>query len=124
MRWQILSQIDFNADDPTSGCRGCRFARICRGGCPAEAVANDWRHKSRFCLMYRETYSFIEKRLSGMMPHVRTVPDWTTNDEARMMQLVRQAQPDVSPFNAMSPQWSRRPSTWRGEALRQKGRED
>jgi uncharacterized protein len=111
-RQDILRQI------PTEdgGCKGCRYVRVCAGGCPAEGEGGDWRNKSRFCKMYFDTYAFLERRLRGLLPNLTTVPDWTTNDEADLMASINNRRPLVSPINPMRPEWSRRPSTFSNQA--------
>ncbi|MBI4616450.1 MAG: radical SAM protein [Planctomycetes bacterium] len=56
-------------------CNGCRYWKVCQGGCPMEAPEGDWRRKTRFCQAILEIYSHIEKRLKDLMPHVRLVAD-------------------------------------------------
>jgi len=56
-------------------CKDCRYWTICHGGCPAEALDDDWRRKSRFCEAYMATYDHIDMRLHRMFPNVITVLD-------------------------------------------------
>jgi uncharacterized protein len=112
LRQQILSQVAVE----DGGCRGCRYQRVCAGGCPGEAFDDDWRNKSRFCEMYYRTYQFIEGRLLGLMPNFAPLPDWRTDNEAWLMQHVMNRTPPVSPINPMNPQWSQKPSTYEQSA--------
>lgn len=116
MRGQILRQIPM--DD--GGCGGCPFWRVCMGGCPAEAVDGDWRNRSRFCLMYQQTYEFLIDRLRGMLPNFVPVTEWTTNDEAGMMQRIGNRQHELIGINCLNPSWSANASTYRQDARYQK----
>lgn len=116
MRGQILKQIPM-AD---GGCGGCRYWRVCTGGCPAEAVNSDWRNKSRFCQMYIDTYEFLEHKLKGLIPNFTPVPDWTTNDEAEMIRRIECRQHELTAINPLRPEWSRRASTFAQDAKQPK----
>jgi uncharacterized protein len=60
-RSEALRQID---------CAGCEFWDICHGGCPGEAVDDDWRNKSRFCSAYKGLFGFVQRKIEGLMPSV------------------------------------------------------
>jgi uncharacterized protein len=76
-RYEILKSIP----KEEGGCGGCRYWRICFGHCPSEAKDGDWRNKSRYCDVYYSQYEFIENRLKGMLPNLKTVPDFPCDDE-------------------------------------------
>jgi len=63
-RQEILQSISFT----DGGCGGCKWWKYCHGACPAEAVAGDWRNKSKFCQMYIDTYERISDRIRGIQP--------------------------------------------------------
>lgn len=102
------------------GCGGCRYWRVCHGGCPAEGVDGDWRNRTRFCQMYYGTYGFIERRLQGILPNWTPVPDWTTNNEEGMARGISQRKPLTSAVNPLDPAWSVSPSTWTKKARTRK----
>jgi len=56
-------------------CKDCDYWKICRGGCPAEAIDDDWRRKSRFCDGYKIIYDHIDTRLHRMFPNIITMLD-------------------------------------------------
>lgn len=116
MRSQILQQVPTDQN----GCKGCKHWRVCKGGCPAEGVDGDWRNRSRFCQMYYQTYDFLIDKMRGMIPNFTPVQDWTTNDEASLMQSTSSRRPLVSPINPMDQNWSQTPSSWRNDARNQK----
>lgn len=103
-----------------AGCGGCRYWRVCTGGCPAEAVDGDWRNKTRFCGMTWQTYAYIEKRMQGLLPNWTPVPDWTTNDEADLAASIQRREPKVNAINPADPRWSVRPSTFETSARKTK----
>jgi len=53
-RAYILSQTD---------CKGCKYFQYCGGGCPANALNQDWRNKTKWCPVWKSLWSFIENRL-------------------------------------------------------------
>jgi uncharacterized protein len=53
----ILQQTD---------CRGCEYWTYCKGGCPADSVDFDWRNKSRWCLVWKALWRFLENRMKVM----------------------------------------------------------
>lgn len=54
-RQELLAAIPVNQ----GGCGGCKYWKVCYGGCPGEAVDGDWRNKSRFCKTFIDTYSHL-----------------------------------------------------------------
>lgn len=116
LRESILQQIAME----DGGCGGCRFWRVCHGGCPAEAVNSDWRNKSRFCQMYQTTYAHLINKFQAMMPNFTPITEWTTNDEADLMRSVQNRHPRVDALNPANPNWSVRPSLYSPSARVQK----
>jgi radical SAM protein with 4Fe4S-binding SPASM domain len=85
-------------------CADCRYWAVCRGGCPVSAEGDDPQRKTRFCAAFLQAYAHVERRLRGLLPHVRLVMD-AAGDE---------------PFAAMSWSACSRPSSyapvvWRGQ---------
>lgn len=70
-RYNALFQIPFEK----GGCGGCRYWKVCYGGCPGEGKDNDWRNKTRFCMAWYRLFSFTEKWLKGVFPNIYLVPD-------------------------------------------------
>jgi len=66
-RSEALAQIEIEQ----GGCLGCKWWQFCHGGCPGEAVNNDYRNKTRFCQSYQMLFAYIKKRLEGMMPSIQ-----------------------------------------------------
>lgn len=58
------------------GCQGCRFFAMCKGQCPGEGIAGDWRNRSMYCALYYGLFEDEEARLrqSGTVP-VSLAPD-------------------------------------------------
>lgn len=54
-RGDILSQVE-QAD---GGCKGCEFWKNCTGGCPSQAIDNDWRNRTVLCSMYKEVFHLL-----------------------------------------------------------------
>lgn len=106
-RQAILKQTD---------CKGCRYFDMCHGGCPAEAVDGDWRNKSRFCQSYIDLYAHLESKITGLLPNFTSRPDWTSNNPDELQQSCSNRAPLISPVNPMSVAWSKKPSTFTGEA--------
>lgn len=52
------------------GCAGCRYWSACQGGCPGEAIDNDFRNRTRFCAAYLALFQHTEHRLRGLMPNI------------------------------------------------------
>lgn len=51
-------------------CRGCKYWKLCRGGCPMEAPEGDWRRKTYFCKAYYRLFEVAEKYLKSLMPNI------------------------------------------------------
>lgn len=116
MRGQILQQTPREF----GGCKDCRHYRVCKGGCPAEALDGDWRNRSRFCEMYFNTYEYLVDVMQAILPNFTPCQQWTTNDEPELLQSINNRAPLVSPINPMLQEWSQTPSSWRQDARTQK----
>lgn len=113
LRQEILPSISMS----DGGCGGCRYWRVCGGGCPAEAVDSDWRNRSRFCQAIYDLYSYIEQRVKGLLPNWIPVPDWTTNDEQDLMVTRQRRRPRVNALALADPDCSPCASTWAHSAM-------
>ena len=94
-RSEALSQTD---------CLGCEFWRFCHGGCPGEAIDNDYRNKTRFCEAYKVLFRFVKQKIEGLMPSVyvgtaqpRINLDKTTWRKEDMQQPVERPKENCSP---------------------------
>jgi radical SAM protein with 4Fe4S-binding SPASM domain len=65
-RYEVLPQTD---------CRGCRYWRVCGGGCPETGIAGDWRSKTRFCEAIQKIYGYIAKDLRAEDPLIELTID-------------------------------------------------
>jgi len=54
-RGEILSQVE----QVDGGCKGCEFWENCTGGCPSQAIDNDWRNRTVLCSMYKEVFHLL-----------------------------------------------------------------
>lgn len=111
-RYEILKSIP--KDD--GGCGGCRYWRICYGHCPSEGADNDWRNKTKYCDTYYDLYEYVENRLKGMMPNIRTVLDYTPENEDTDYKERSSCQCRHDPFSLMRSQSAISPSSYRGSA--------
>lgn len=109
VRYEVLPLIE----PQDGGCKGCRFWRNCAGGCPSEGIGGDWRNKTRFCRAYYGLFDEAEKALRRLMPNIRLTTDAKDGD------FPGPGPAGMNPpaFRFMLPQYTRRPSSWRGEAV-------
>ena len=56
-------------------CAGCKYWRVCHGGCPAHSVGDGAALTPRFCKADYALYEHIESRLRGLLPNIRLVVD-------------------------------------------------
>lgn len=54
-RGDILSQVE----QVDGGCKGCKFWKSCTGGCPSQAIDNDWRNRTALCSVYKEVFQLL-----------------------------------------------------------------
>ena len=71
-RYEALFQIP----QELSGCKGCEWWFICKGGCPGAATDNDWRKRTRFCEGWRMLFSHIAKKLKALLPNLYTANEF------------------------------------------------
>jgi uncharacterized protein len=58
-RDEILSQTP----QEFGGCMECRYWEACHGGCPTQAINNDWRNRTTLCPVFKTLFQFYEKVL-------------------------------------------------------------
>jgi len=63
-RYEALKQIPM----ALGGCKGCRYWKVCKGGCPGAGKDNDWRNKTRFCSAWYSLFTYVERTLKGLIP--------------------------------------------------------
>lgn len=71
-RYCILSQVP----QEQGGCKDCSYWCMCHGGCPGDAIDNDWRNRTRFCGAWRRLYAHIEKKIKGIIPNFYSSPNF------------------------------------------------
>ena len=71
-RSDVLKQIP----QESGGCSDCKFWHMCKGGCPGQAINNDWRNKTRFCLGLKMTFNHIYDKLKSLFPNIYLTPDF------------------------------------------------
>lgn len=58
-----------------NGCKGCRFWKVCYGGCPGRGRNQDYMQKDHFCKAIFETYALITDKMHGLFPHLDLAVD-------------------------------------------------
>ena len=108
IRDNILSQTP----QEYGGCRGCRYYKVCYGGCPANGINGDWKNRDIHCTVIKNLYSHIEKKMIGILPNLNICLDLQEEiyDERRRGMI------GDHPFAKMLPQYAVAPSSfhWRG----------
>lgn len=117
MRYDVLQAIP----KEDGGCGGCRYWRICYGGCPSAAEKDDWRNKSRYCEAFSATYELIEKRLKAMLPNIELITEVKPPEDSQQDYKERSGnQYSRRPFGLMDSTFTGCPSTWRERAKSEK----
>lgn len=57
IRAQVLKETD---------CKDCKWFEYCKGGCPNDAIGDDWRRKTRFCPLYKHLFPKIANTLNSL----------------------------------------------------------
>lgn len=116
-RYQILN----NVPQENGGCKDCKYWCICYGGCPAEGEWNgeyDWRYRTRHCQPWKATYNLIEKYIKRLFPNIRPITERSSEEIPANDYNIRNSnnlEPETLKY--MLPQYTRTPSTWRGDAV-------
>ena len=71
-RYGMLKQIP----QEHNGCLDCRWWHMCSGGCPGQAVDNDFRNKTRFCEGHKKAFEYIYRKIKSMFPNIYLTPDY------------------------------------------------
>ena len=111
-RYDILKTVP----KEDGGCGGCRYWRICYGGCPSAAENDDWRNKSRYCEAFHATYELIEKRLKALLPNIELITEVKPEDPEKDYKERNSNQYSRRPYRLMDSTFTRCPSTWRERA--------
>lgn len=65
-RGDILSQVE----QINGGCKGCEFWESCKGGCPTQAIDDDWRNRTSICPMYKSIFQLLSNMQSFGMGQI------------------------------------------------------
>ena len=84
------------------GCKGCRYWKVCQGGCPSAGIDEDHRNRTRWCESKYYLYKRIEEDMRTMFPNITLVTDLPWNAETQ--QLAQTGQLDIGQFDAMNSQ--------------------
>lgn len=57
------SKILLSKSEEEGGCQGCQWWTYCYGGCPAQAIDEDWRNRTIFCPAYKGMFSIYRNVL-------------------------------------------------------------
>lgn len=101
------------------GCKGCRYWKVCQGGCPSAGIDNDHRNRTRWCESKYYTYKKIEEDMRTMFPNINLVTDLPWNAETQ--QLAQTGQLDIGQFDAIDPQGDGKQKSVYGNYERNKG---
>jgi len=64
MRTQLLKETE---------CKGCKWFDYCKGGCSGLSINSDWRHKDRFCEVYKALFELAHNTLKFVGIHPPSV---------------------------------------------------
>lgn len=83
------------------GCEGCRYWKVCKGGCPSAGIDDDYRNRTMWCESKYYLYKQIEEDMRQMFPNIRLVTDlpWDAETQAH----ANNHQLDIAPFAAVNP---------------------
>lgn len=109
-RYEMLKQVPgwvTEGEEDQGGCKGCKYWRVCHGGCPSSGIDYDYRNRSIWCEAKYALYERIEQDMRAMFPAVQLVTDlpWDVShlDD-------RDIPVDVKPFGRMRQSGSDDPS--------------
>lgn len=71
-RYRVLSQVP----QEQGGCKDCMYWCMCHGGCPGDAIDDDWRNRTRYCEAWRSLFYHIEKKIKGIIPNFYSSPNF------------------------------------------------
>lgn len=114
-RWDMLKQLPGapETEGPDlGGCKGCRYAAICKGGCPSAGIDDDYRNRTMWCESKYYLYKRIEEDMRQMFPNIRLITDlpW----DAEIQAYANNNQLDIAPFAAMNPSREGKSSVYGG----------
>lgn len=84
------------------GCKGCKYWKVCHGGCPSAGMDEDHRNRTRWCESKYFLYKQIEEDMKTMLPNLTLVTDlpWDAETQA----LAQSGQLDIAQFDGMNSQ--------------------
>lgn len=56
----IRSHVLSSKPEEKGGCQGCPWWNNCHGGCPAQAIDDDWRNRTAFCPMHKSLFGLYQ----------------------------------------------------------------
>lgn len=56
----IRSEVLSSKTEEENGCQGCPWWYNCYGGCPAQAIDEDWRNRTTFCSLYKALFRLYQ----------------------------------------------------------------
>lgn len=59
IRATTREEILIATDKVYGGCKDCCFWEACHGGCPSQALDNDWRNRTMLCDLYHNLFTLI-----------------------------------------------------------------
>lgn len=93
------------------GCKGCKYWRVCQGGCPSSGLDDDFRNRTVWCKAKYALYERIEQDMRQMFPQIRMITD--TPWDADTTDLQKAYELDIKPFANMRHDSAKRPSVHR-----------
>jgi len=101
------------------GCKGCRYWKVCNGGCPSAGIDEDHRNRTRWCESKYYLYKRIEEDMRSMFPNIQLVTDLPWDAETH--DLAHTGQLDIGQFDAMNSQGDGKKKSVHGGFERNKG---
>jgi uncharacterized protein len=84
------------------GCKGCRYWKVCHGGCPSAGIDEDHRNRTRWCESKYYLYQKIEEDMRSIFPNIQLVTDLPWN--ADTFKYASNGMLDIGQFDAMNSQ--------------------
>jgi len=98
-------------------CSGCKYFKVCGGGCPSEGIGGDFRRKTYYCEAIYGTFEFLEKQLRGILPNIVLSIDDPTYDKGKPFNWMKNMQQGTRG-------WSKQPVCDRQQQQQPQGRDD
>lgn len=101
------------------GCKGCKYWKVCQGGCPSAGIDEDHRNRTRWCESKYYLYKHIEEEMRTMFPNIKLVTDLPWNAETQ--NLAQSGQLDIGQFDALNSQGNGKKKSAYADYERDKG---